>query len=207
MNKRQNSNLLATLVVFSLIQISVQIAFAQDPIQQKSSAINNNNNNNFVTYNNPTYGIKIRYPVDWQKSEHVSENRFWVNFMSPINNNNSNAFPAAVTVSVEGPNHSISANTSEFVKGVLSGAKQSLSDFQIIESNPNANITGNSAYKVVYSFLSQDPAVQAHFQSMNIWNVKDKKVYSISYTELKSLYTWYLPTVQKMIDSFEITKR
>jgi serine/threonine-protein kinase len=206
MNKRQNPNLLATLVAFSLfLQISVQIAFAQDPLQQKSSAINNNNNN-FVTYENPTYRIKIRYPADWQKSEHLSTNRFWVNFMSPFNDNNLNAFPATVSVSVEGLNHSISANTSEFVKGILSSAKQSLSDFQIIESNSNANITGSSVYKIVYSFLSQDPAVQAHFQSMNIWNVKDKKVYSISYTELKSLYARHLQTVQKMIDSFEITK-
>ena len=205
MNKRQNSNLLATLVVFSLfLQVSIQIAFAQDPIQQKSSAANNNNNN-FVIYENPTYRIKIRYPVDWQKSEHFSANRFWVNFMSPFNNNNTNAFPATVSVSVEGVNHSMSTNTSEFVKGILSSA-QSLSDFHIIESDPKANITGNSGYKIVYSFLSQDPAVQAHFQSMNIWNVKDKKVYSISYTELKSLYARHLQTVQKMIDSFEITK-
>ncbi|MFL6393753.1 MAG: serine/threonine protein kinase, partial [Nitrososphaeraceae archaeon] len=85
-------------------------------------------------------------------------------------------------------------------------AKQSLPDFQIIESNPDANVTGISAYKIVYSFLSQDPAAQVHFQSMNIWSVKDKKVYAISYTQAKSLYAAYLPTVQKMIDSFEIIK-
>jgi hypothetical protein len=204
MNNTQNI-LLGTFVVLSLfLQIPVQIVFAQGAVQQK-----NGNNNSFVTYENSTYGIKIRYPADWQKTEHLSANRYWVNFISPIKNNNANTFPATVSVSVEGVNHSISADTTTgmFVTGILDSAKRSLSDFEIIESNPNLNITGTSAYKIVYSFLSQDPAVQAHFQSMNIWSVVEKKVYAISYTELKSLYASYLPTVQKMIDSFEIIKR
>ena len=204
MNHRQNSNIIRTIVVFSIfLQASVQIALAQSPMQQKSS-VNNNNESNFVIYENPTYGIRIRYPDDWQKTEYVNANRFWVDFMSPFKNN-PNTFPAIVSVSVEGLNHSITT-TNEYVNGILNKAKQSLSDFQINESNHNANIAGTSAYKIVYSFLSQDPAVQAHFQSMNIWSVRDNKVYGISYTEVKSLYPTYLPTVQKMIDSFEIIK-
>jgi eukaryotic-like serine/threonine-protein kinase len=204
MNNRQNSNIIRTLVVFSIfLQASVQIALAQSPMQQKSS-VNNNNESNFVIYENPTYGIRMRYPDDWQKTEHVNANRFWVDFMSPFKSN-PNTFPAIVSVSVEGLNRSITT-TNEYVNGILNKAKQSLSDFQINESNHNANIAGTSAYKIVYSFLSQDPAVQAHFQSMNIWSVIDNKVYGISYTEAKSLYPTYLPTVQKMIDSFEIIK-
>jgi eukaryotic-like serine/threonine-protein kinase len=204
MNNRQNILLLTFAVLSLLLQISVQIVFAQGEVQQK-----NGNNISFVPYENPTYGIKIRYPADWQKTEHLSGNRFWVNFVSPIKNTNANTFPATVTVSVEGLNHSISADnaTGKFVTGIIDSAKRSLSDFQIIESNPNANITGTSAHKIVYTFLSQDPAVQAHFQSMNIWSAEGKKVYSISYTELKPLYASYLPIVQKIVDSFEITKR
>jgi eukaryotic-like serine/threonine-protein kinase len=204
MNNRQNSNIITTLVVFSIfLQVSVQIALAQSPMQQKST-VNNKNESNFVTYENPSYGIRIRYPADWQKTEHINANRFWVDFMSPFKNN-PNTFPAIVSVSVEDLNHGITT-TNEYVNGILNRAKQSLSDFQINESNHNANIAGTSAYKIVYSFLSQDPAVQAHFQSMNIWSVRDNKVYGISYTEAKSLYATYLPTVQKMIDSFEIIK-
>jgi serine/threonine-protein kinase len=205
MNNRQNI-LLATFVVLSLfLQIPVQIVFAQGAVQQQK---NGNNNNSFVTYENPTYGIKLRYPADWQKTEHLSANRFWVNFISPIKNNNANTFPATVSVSVEDLNYSISASTiGEFVTGILDSAKRSLSDFQIIESNPNVNIAGTSAYKIAYSFLSQDPAIKAHFQSMNIWSLQENKIYSISYTELKSLYASYLPIVQKIIDSFEIIKR
>ncbi|MFL6315970.1 MAG: PsbP-related protein, partial [Nitrososphaeraceae archaeon] len=186
-----------------LLLASVQIALAQNPVQQKSAV---NSNNNFITYENPTYGIRIRYPGDWQKTEHLNANRFWVDFMSPFKKNNPNAFPVTLSLSVEGLNHTITTTTNEYVNGILNNAKQSLPDFQIIESNPDANMTGISAYKIVYSFLSQDPAAQVHFQSMNIWSVKDKKVYAISYTQAKSLYAAYLPTVQKMIDSFEIIK-
>ncbi len=203
MNNRQDSNMIRTLAVFSILLLaSVQIALAQNPVQQKSAV---NSNNNFITYENPTYGIRIQYPGDWQKTEHINANRFWVDFMSPLKNN-PNAFPVTLSLSVEGLNHTITTTTNEYVNGILINAKQSLPDFQIIESNPDVNMTGISAYKIVYSFLSQDPAAQVHFQSMNIWSVKDKKVYAISYTQAKSLYAAYLPTVQKMVDSFEIIK-
>ncbi len=195
--------MIRTLAVFSILLLaSVQIALAQNPVQQKSAV---NSNNNFITYENPTYGIRIQYPGDWQKTEHINANRFWVDFMSPLKNN-PNAFPVTLSLSVEGLNHTITTTTNEYVNGILINAKQSLPDFQIIESNPDVNMTGISAYKIVYSFLSQDPAAQVHFQSMNIWSVKDKKVYAISYTQAKSLYAAYLPTVQKMVDSFEIIK-
>jgi eukaryotic-like serine/threonine-protein kinase len=205
MNSRQNILITAFVVLSLFLQVPLQIVFAQDAVQQQKNA---NNNNNFVTYEKPTYGIKIRYPTDWERTEHLSANRFVVNFVSPIKNNNPNTFPATVSVSIEGLNHSISATTiGEFVTGILDTAKRSFADFQIVESNPNANIAGTSAYKIVYTFLSQDPAVKTHFQSMNIWSLQEKKVYSISYTELKSLYASYLPIVQKMIDSFQIIKR
>ena len=202
MDNGQNLNLIRILVVFTIfLQLSVQVALGQNLMEQKKSV----NNNDFVTYENPTYGIRIGYPADWQKTEHLNGNRFWVDFISPFKNN-PNTFPAIVSVSVEGLNHNITATTNEYVSAILKNTKQSLSDFQIIESNRDANLTGSPAYKIVYSFLSQDPAVQAHFQSMNLWSVRDKKVYSIAYTEAKSLYATYLPTVQKMTDSFEITK-
>jgi eukaryotic-like serine/threonine-protein kinase len=207
MNKKYDLKMVTTLVVFSLfLQIPIQLALAQDHVHQKNSAVvNMNNSNSLVTYENPAQGIKILYPASWQKTEQHSANRFWVNFISPLNNNNASAFPATVSVSIDGLNQNISANTtSQYVTGLLDSVRRSLPDFQIIESNPNSSIAGNSAYKMIYTFLSQDPAIQAHFQSMNIWTLKDKKAFSISYTELKPLYASYLPTVQKMIDSFEV---
>ena len=209
MNNKYDLKVLITLVIFSLfLQIPVELAFAQGHVHQKNGAAVNNGNNNLVTYENNAHGIKILYPAGWQKTEQLSANRFWVNFMSPFNSNNASAFPATVSVSVEVLNQNISNDaTTQYVTGVLASVKRSLPDFQIIESSPKSSISGNSAYKIVYTFLSQDPAVQAHFQSMNIWTVKDKKAYSVSYTELKPLYATYLPTVQKMIDSLEIVAK
>ena len=209
MNNKYDLKVLITLVIFSLfLQIPVELAFAQGHVHQKNGAAVNNGNNNLVTYENNAHGIKILYPAGWQKTEQLSANRFWVNFMSPFNSNNASAFPATVSVSVEVLNQNISNDaTTQYVTGVLASAKRSLPDFQIIESSPKSSIAGDSAYKIVYTFLSLDPAVQAHFQSMNIWTVKDKKAYSVSYTELKPLYATYLPTVQKMIDSLEIVAK
>jgi eukaryotic-like serine/threonine-protein kinase len=207
MSNRHDLNILATLVVLSLLflEIPAQLVLAQADAHKKNGMINNNNNNNFATYQNPAHGIKIRYPADWQKTEHLGANRFSISFVSPFNNNNVSAFPATVSVSIEGLNQNMStATASQYGSGIADSAKHSLADFQIIESNANASIAGAPAYKMIYTFLSQDPAVQAHFQSMNLWTVKDKKAYSISYTELKPLFAAYLPSVQKMVDSFEI---
>jgi hypothetical protein len=208
MNNKYHLKVLTALVVFLLfLQIPVQLALAQGHVHEKNG-IAVNNNNNFIIYENPAHGIKILYPADWQKSEQISGTGFWVNFVSPLNSSNATASPATVSVSVEHLNQDLSANaTGQYVGGLLKSVKQSLPDFQIIESNPNSSLAGGLGYKMVYTFLSQDPAVQAHFQSMNIWMVKDKKAYSISYTELKPLYTTYLPIVQKMIDSLEITAK
>ena len=41
---------------------------------------------------------------------------------------------------------------------------------------------------------------------MNVWTIKQSKVYNILYTEAKSNYVKYLPIVQNIIDSFKFTK-
>jgi hypothetical protein len=41
---------------------------------------------------------------------------------------------------------------------------------------------------------------------MKIWTVKDGKVYSITYNTDSSQYSQYLPIVEKMASSFQITK-
>ena len=41
---------------------------------------------------------------------------------------------------------------------------------------------------------------------MDIWTIKDDRVYVINYIVETEKYSSYLPTIQKMVDSFEIVK-
>jgi serine/threonine-protein kinase len=158
---------------------------------------------NFLTYTNSNYGITIHYPSDWKIGEHVYTNRFVLNFTSTLKNN-SDTFPATITVSVE-PLKQNRTTLNEFTITTLDNAKQSLPNFQLIESNATT-LASNPAHRIVYTFTSSDPSVQLHFQSMNIWTLKENKVYSISYTQARSQFNKYLPIIQNMIHSFDIIK-
>ena len=66
----------------------------------------------------------------------------------------------------------------------------------------------NSAYKIVYTFI--DPSIKSptipQFQSMNVWTIKGNKIYTLSYSQPIQEYATYLPVVQQIIDSLEITR-
>jgi hypothetical protein len=117
--------------------------------------------------------------------------------------NISDTAPATVTLSVETVKQNTTLNG--FTSATLDKAKQSLPGFQLIESNATT-LAGTPAHKITYAFASTDPSVQLPFLSMNVWTIKQSKVYNISYTEAKSNYVKYLPIVQNIIDSFKFTK-
>ncbi|HZI71484.1 MAG TPA: PsbP-related protein [Nitrososphaeraceae archaeon] len=156
---------------------------------------------NFLTYINHIYGIKIRYPADWRLGEHHYTNIFAVDFIS-TSKNNSDTAPATITLSVETLKQNKTLNG--FTIGNLAKARQ-LPGFQLIQSNATT-LASTPAHKIIYFFSSADPTIQLPFISMNIWTIKQSKVYSISYTEAKPQYVKYLPITQKMIDSFELIK-
>jgi eukaryotic-like serine/threonine-protein kinase len=79
--------------------------------------------------------------------------------------------------------------------------KQLFRDFNIAETN-TFTLAGSNAYKVVYTFTLD----QINYKKMDIWTIKDNKAYIINYLAETGKYTSYLPTIQKMVDSFEIIK-
>jgi eukaryotic-like serine/threonine-protein kinase len=172
------------------------------PPQTSIMATTTKKEGNFLTYTNYAYGINIMYPADWKIGEHPYANVFVVDFMS-ILKNNSAIFPATITLSVESLKHNTTLNA--FTIATLDKAKQSLPDFKLIESNDTA-LAGNPAYRIVYTFTSSDPSVQLHFQSMNVWTIKNSKIYTISYTGAISQYVSYFPILKNMMNSFKILK-
>ena len=89
----------------------------------------------------------------------------------------------------------------------LALANQTLSNFQLIESN-KTTFGDSPANRIIYTFI--DPSTRAsstsQFQSMNIWTIKGDNIYTLSYSQPTSEYGRYIPIVQRMIESFEIIK-
>jgi hypothetical protein len=164
----------------------------------QTNHITTTTNNNFRTYQNPDYSIKMQYPSDWSASK--SGLRDYTNviaFYSPLENI-SDIFPEHLTLSITGYSQHITLQ--KFNTVLNNTLKQP--GVKTIESNPTT-LAGNPAHKIV--FLPPTDNVPFKFETMLVWTVKSDKVYIISYNAEAARYSTYLPTIQKMIDSFEIT--
>jgi hypothetical protein len=78
-------------------------------------------------------------------------------------------------------------------------------DFKVIESNTNSSILGGKpAYKLVFTDVDDD---NNYYKSMEIGTIIGDKIYFVTYDAEgeEERYSDYLPTVQKMIDSLNIT--
>jgi serine/threonine-protein kinase len=204
-------------VLFELLTIGIMILSFPSITLTKGSALLQNNsttttvprasqtnhittttNNNFRTYQNPDYAIKMQYPSDWLASK--SGLRDYTNviaFYSPLENI-SDVFPEHLTLSITGYSQHI---TLQKFNTVLNNTLRQ-PGVKIIESNPTT-LAGNPAHKIV--FLPPTDNVPFKFETMLVWTVKSDKVYIMSYNAEAARYPTYLSTIQKMIDSFEIT--
>jgi len=89
---------------------------------------------------------------------------------------------------------------SNFTAAVLASYLELYPDLELIElSSTNLTNTAIPAYKLVASLTEEGT------DFMQIFAIKDDKVYSILYSSEKTRYSTYLPTIEKMINSFEVT--
>ncbi|HZC20709.1 MAG TPA: PsbP-related protein [Nitrososphaeraceae archaeon] len=196
--------LLSLIGNIALSTFQQQKALAQSTVKSTdmSSNANTTTANKFLVYTNPNQGIRIDYPANWKLDEHPYADKF-VAYLTSTLKNSSDVSPATFTVSVETLKKNISLDN--YTNANLAKAKQSLPRFQLVESNATT-LAGIPAHKIVYTFLSPDPAIQIPFTSMNIWTIKQGKAYNISYTQARSQFAKYLEVTEHMINSFTIIK-
>jgi hypothetical protein len=77
---------------------------------------------------------------------------------------------------------------------------QALPDYVQIQAG-NATLAGTAAYRVVYTITDERDSLKV----TEIWTVKDRKEYVITYKATPDLYNKYESTAHQMIDSFRIT--
>ena len=147
----------------------------------------------FIPYENSTYGIKIQYPSNWIKQESQNQtSSFIVGFNSPPGT-------GFAYITIEG-GRQLPQNVSleQFSNASIDGIRQSSPGFNLTESNATA-LAGIPAHKIVYTSLAQSGR---ELELMQVWTLKDAKDFIITYGALSRDFSSYLPTIQKMIDSF-----
>src|SRR5215216_640960 len=152
----------------------------------------------FLAYESPVSGIRTQYPDGWEiLIQNTSNSSLSLRFYSPPEND-TDTYRENVILEI----NTISNNTalSNFTGAALASYLESFSDFELIELT-STNLANNTipAYKLVGS------RTQEGLDFMQIVAMKEDNVYVILYSSEKTRYSTYLPIIEKMIDSFEVT--
>jgi eukaryotic-like serine/threonine-protein kinase len=165
----------------------------------------NSNDNKMLTYENSTYGIRMQYPSNWQKEENLSSDsdndRMLVDvvkFNSPTKNA-SDTFSGSLDLKIDNISDIQPITLAKYANNSIEDLRK---DFDVIKLDRNASLSDNPAYKLVYN--GEEEGV--NLQAMLILTIKGDKAYVISYNAAPAKFSYYLPMLQKMIDSFQITK-
>jgi hypothetical protein len=164
-----------------------------------SNAMTITTNAKFLTYENSTLGIKIQYPSNWTKQTARDGVAFVV--LPTRSNNNPEQFLAKLNVTgIMGfpPNVPLKAMADR----VIDGYRHFLRNFQI-DSYANSTLGGNNAIKIIYRYA--DPKNNSSFTATDIAAIKNDRLYVIQYYAQSPRIHSYLLTLQKMVDSFQIT--
>jgi hypothetical protein len=177
-------------------------------LDNQTTGITSPTGDGLLTYNSPVFGIKIQYPSDWSLRQYAynpAVNNTLVGFFSPSKTASelgnisgvSGNFVPYLDIFVF-PSKNVSLN--EIVKGRINTINNS-SNFAINESKPISLKGNQSAYIITYSSMSQGE----HFKKMQVYSPFRNNVYLITFTAQDALFSNYLQTIWKMINSFEVT--
>jgi PsbP-like protein len=153
---------------------------------------------NILAYESPPYEIRTQYPDGWEIIiQNTSNSLLSLRFNSPQENDTDffreNVRLEIITV----PNNTALSN---FTGAALASYLESFPDIELTElSSTNLTNTAIPAYKLVGS-RTQDGQ-----DFMQIVAIKEDKLYSILYTSERTRYSTYLPIIEEMVNSFEVT--
>ena len=197
------STIIAVLTLSTAVPISTSASTAI--IQQEEGDLaQTNNDNRFKKYQNPNYGIQIEHPSGWRIDEgdvfaddYVTD---IVSFIAPIRSD-TEAYAPSLSISIDNLPPNLNENLNQYLNRITKDYDDILKEFEVIESDTNSIIlAGKPAYKLV----STDEEDGIDYKSMEIGTIIGDKVYFIKYGAEEEQYSDYLPTIQKMISSFQL---
>jgi eukaryotic-like serine/threonine-protein kinase len=184
------------IILVSLLSITTrQLALAQTTTSISTSE--QTNNNNLLTYEDPTYGIRIQYKPNWERIQfYYPEGITDILFRPRSSESTSDKSFENLMISVLPYNNTI-ISLDELVSMTIKDLGNKL-----IESKPTTLAGNNPAHMLVYTHIDSEFGVL--LETMDLVTIKGDKIYFITYDADLEEYSSYLPTIQKIIDSFEI---
>jgi hypothetical protein len=151
---------------------------------------------NLLTYENSTNDIKMQYPSSWGSNDkNVTSPDVVVFYPHAINSS------ASLFVSVDDISDNKGITLAQYARDATNAIKHETQGFKLIGSATNNTLAGLPAYNSNYTYLQNDTKVQG----MEIGAKKGDKVYIFTYEAGPNEYDKYMPIVQQLIKSFQIT--
>jgi hypothetical protein len=165
---------------------------------QRTDSVQSLLEDNLLVYESSEYGIRTQYPDGWEiVIQNTSNSLLSLRFDSP-QENDTDIYRENVVFEINAISNN--AALSNFTGAALASYLESFSDIELVElSSTNLTDTAIPAYKLVGS------RTQEGLDFMQIFAINEDKVYSILYSSEKTRYATYLPIVEEMINSFEVT--
>jgi hypothetical protein len=198
---------LTLLMVVSSVAIVAeqQHAFSQLSEQDNNSATQSPG---FLTYANATYGITIQYPSNWM----VDNTEFpgdpliqIVGFFSPFESR-VDTYAERLWIAQEQQSFSEDFDLTQYAEQIVSNYNSTLTDFRLNEIDTETARLGNNdspAYRIVYTERLQPDNID--LKTLEIGTVLEDRVYIITYHAEAARYDQYLPIIEEMINSIQLS--
>jgi hypothetical protein len=198
MNHTKISIALSVLTIFSIFLIvdylEHNLAFGSF---HENSIISIDLDSEFLTYDDIITGFSIKYPPDWERAQHIDKS---VTFLAP-RESNSDTDPAGLGIMVM---EVVSNNTlASITQNQLNKLKNLYPDIQILESMETIFL-GHPSHMIIFTATDNTQSMR---KAMQIWFKEDNKAFLMTYKSDNQRYSKYLPTIDKMLNSFYTYKK
>lgn len=146
----------------------------------------------FLTYDDLITGFSMKYPQDWDRAQHIDKS---VTFHAP-KESNSDINPADLGIMViqVGSNTTLASIT----QNQLDTLKKLYPDFQIQESVESVFL-GHPAHMIIFTATDNTETMR---KAMQIWFKEETKAYLLTYKSDNERFSKYLPTIDRMLNTF-----
>jgi hypothetical protein len=150
----------------------------------------------FLAYDDLITGFSIKYPPDWERAQHIDKS---ITFIAP-KESNSDTFPAGLGIIFKEAASNMSL--SYISQTQLNTLKNLYPDINILESS-DITFAGHPAHKIIFTATDNTSHLR---KAMQIWFKDDTKAYLITYKADVEKFPQYLPTIEKMLNTFYTSK-
>lgn len=160
-------------------------------------------NKNFLTYENPTYGITMRYPSDWSLTENESIPRTTFFYHDSDSINGKSGLVILTIKEFGGTTLSLQEALDDAIHSKTDNSYYK--DLYVVEENTNATLANRPAYLLTSTFsytFDNTP-----HQERNIGTIVGDRLYELDYFAPVHSYNTLLPTANSIIDSFSVSQQ